>query len=69
MKHPVYARYLEFDDVVLDLTSLIFLEFDNAQNEEYIIFMNVKKAFYKNFHITCDLSLETLTVLVYGSNH
>ncbi|QCF61075.2 ac57 [Troides aeacus nucleopolyhedrovirus] len=65
MKHPVYARYLEFDHVVLDLTSLIFLEFDNAQNEEYIIFMNVKKAFYKNFHITCDLSLETLTVLVY----
>nr|WRK23028.1 hypothetical protein [Bombyx mori nucleopolyhedrovirus]WRK23718.1 hypothetical protein [Bombyx mori nucleopolyhedrovirus] len=65
MKLPVYAKYLEFDDVVLDLTSLTFLEFDNDQNEEYIIFMNVKRAFYKNFHITCDLSLETLTVLVY----
>ncbi|AGA16209.1 hypothetical protein [Thysanoplusia orichalcea nucleopolyhedrovirus] len=65
MKHPVYARYLEFDNVVLDLTDLSYLKFDNTQCEEYIIFMNVKKAFYKNFHMVCDLSLETLTMLVY----
>ncbi|USC25906.1 hypothetical protein [Palpita vitrealis nucleopolyhedrovirus] len=64
MKRSITAMYLEFDDVVLDLTDLNNLH-DSSKKEEYIIFMNVKKSFYKNFYLTCDLSLETLTVLVY----
>ncbi|AOT85552.1 cyun94 [Cyclophragma undans nucleopolyhedrovirus] len=69
MKQPVFAKYLEFDNVVLDLTGVVTVQSPSllqaAAAEEYIIFLNVKKAFYKNFHLRCDLSLETLTLLVY----
>nr|AFS51973.1 DekiORF96 [Dendrolimus kikuchii nucleopolyhedrovirus] len=66
MKRPAFAKYLEFDDVVLDLTDVVVVQAPLWQiAEEYIIFMNVKKAFYKNFNLKCDLSLETLTLFVY----
>jgi hypothetical protein len=29
------------------------------------VFLNVKRAFYKNFNLTCDMSLETLALYVY----
>lgn len=66
MKQPVYAKYLEFDNIILDLTDVVIKQnYNESENTEYIIFMNVKKAFYKNFYLKCDLSLETLTVFIY----
>ncbi|AAK85616.1 hypothetical protein [Epiphyas postvittana nucleopolyhedrovirus] len=59
-----HARRVEFDNVTLDLSKVVFTT-DEATNEEYIVFLNVKRAFYKNFHVTCDMSLETLALYVY----
>ncbi|AKN81054.1 hypothetical protein [Lonomia obliqua multiple nucleopolyhedrovirus] len=67
MIQPIYAKYLEFDNVILDLTNVVIEDCDDdTNNEEYIIFMNVKGAFYKNFHFICDLSLESLTLFIYN---
>lgn len=61
------TRYLEFENVSVDLRHVSFTR--NTQcpgdNKRYIIFLNVKKAFYSNFEIESDLSLETLTMYIY----
>ncbi|AJD09253.1 hypothetical protein [Condylorrhiza vestigialis mutiple nucleopolyhedrovirus] len=65
MLHPIVARRLDFDNVTLDLNHVTFNTDHNDNNENYIVFLNVKRAFYKNFHLTCDMSLETLSMYVY----
>ncbi|ANF29731.1 ORF-83 [Catopsilia pomona nucleopolyhedrovirus] len=68
MIQSVYAKYLEFDGVVLDLRNVIIEQDCNDsddKNENYIIFMNIKKAIYKNFCLRCNMSLETLTVYIF----
>nr|ALR70537.1 hypothetical protein AGNV_104 [Anticarsia gemmatalis multiple nucleopolyhedrovirus]ALR70694.1 hypothetical protein AGNV_104 [Anticarsia gemmatalis multiple nucleopolyhedrovirus]ALR71166.1 hypothetical protein AGNV_104 [Anticarsia gemmatalis multiple nucleopolyhedrovirus]ALR71794.1 hypothetical protein AGNV_104 [Anticarsia gemmatalis multiple nucleopolyhedrovirus]ALR72108.1 hypothetical protein AGNV_104 [Anticarsia gemmatalis multiple nucleopolyhedrovirus] len=65
MLHPIVARRLEFDNVILDLNHVAFNTDHNKNNEDYIVFLNVKRAFYKNFNLTCDMSLETLALYVY----
>nr|QNN89412.1 ORF93 [Spilarctia obliqua nucleopolyhedrovirus] len=59
----LHARRLEFDNVILDLSQL---ELNDGQPENhYIVFLNVKRAFYKNFIVSCDMSLETFALHVY----
>ncbi|AXS67709.1 ac57-like protein [Cryptophlebia peltastica nucleopolyhedrovirus] len=61
------ARFLEFEEVCIDLRNVHF-SFDQdhqSNNKTFIIFMNVKQAFYSNFKIKTDLSLETLTYYIY----
>lgn len=66
MKSSINAKCLEFDNIVIDLTDVKFEENCNdSELEEYIIFMIIKNTVYKNFHIKCDLSLETFAVFVY----
>ncbi|BBD51462.1 hypothetical protein [Samia ricini nucleopolyhedrovirus] len=64
MLYSVHARRLEFDDVVLDLSRVVFTV-DPGGNEEYIVFLNLKRAFFKNFIVACDMSLETLALHLY----
>ncbi|QYC92747.1 AC57 [Trabala vishnou gigantina nucleopolyhedrovirus] len=62
----INKKFLEFKDIGLDLRHAKFPCSDNdSQNNEYIIFLNVCKAFFCNFKIVCDLSLETLAIFVY----
>ncbi|QDL57048.1 hypothetical protein QKQ66_gp102 [Dione juno nucleopolyhedrovirus] len=68
MYHSVHAKRLEFDGVALDLSRVELTDPDepaSAPTENYIVFLNVKRAFYKNFHISCDMSLETLALHLY----
>ncbi|AIU41283.1 ac57 [Sucra jujuba nucleopolyhedrovirus] len=63
----INVRFLEFGGVSLDLRHVNFPvdKRDDSQNNEYIIFLNVCKAFYANFKIVSDLSLETLCHFIY----
>nr|AJR20335.1 orf-59 protein [Lymantria dispar multiple nucleopolyhedrovirus]AMO27559.1 hypothetical protein [Lymantria dispar multiple nucleopolyhedrovirus]AQQ80082.1 hypothetical protein [Lymantria dispar multiple nucleopolyhedrovirus] len=66
----VAARYLEFGGVALDLRHVVFSRAaDEAQNADYIIFLNVKKAMFANFNLVSDLSLESLALFVYENLH
>lgn len=67
LRQTVSLKRLEFDDIILDLTNIMVVEkdCDPTKCEEYIIFMNIKEAFYVNFHLVCDLSLESLTLFIY----
>nr|UIX56220.1 HycuOrf-93 hypothetical protein [Hyphantria cunea nucleopolyhedrovirus]UIX56365.1 HycuOrf-93 hypothetical protein [Hyphantria cunea nucleopolyhedrovirus] len=58
----VHAKRLEFDKVILDLSQL---ELGGPPENHYIVFLNVKRAFYKNFNVSCDMSLETFALHVY----
>lgn len=62
MIHSVHAKRLEFDNVILDLNQV---QWYGPFTESYIIFLNVKCAFYKNFHVSCNMSMETLALHVY----
>jgi Nucleopolyhedrovirus protein of unknown function (DUF918) len=61
----INVKYLEFAEVCLDLRHVHFSKNENENNSEYIIFLNVYKAFYSNFNIVCDLSLESLCEYIY----
>ncbi|AUF81572.1 ac57 [Malacosoma neustria nucleopolyhedrovirus] len=67
MMSSLSFRLIEFENVCIDLRYLTFSKDDDCidNNKEYIIFLNVKKAFYSNFNITTDMSLETLTMYIY----
>jgi hypothetical protein len=67
MASSLSFRLIEFENVCIDLRYLTFSKDDDCidNNKDYIIFLNVKRAFYSNFHITTDMSLETLTMYVY----
>ncbi|AVA31177.1 ac57 [Oxyplax ochracea nucleopolyhedrovirus] len=67
IKQPVCAKRVEFDDVILDLTDLIFEQSEDDNDEHYIIFLNIKKAFYKHFYLKCNMSLETLTLYIFNN--
>ncbi|AGR56798.1 ac57 [Hemileuca sp. nucleopolyhedrovirus] len=63
----VNVKYLEFGGTSLDLRHVSFphCNKNEANNNEYIVFLNVKKAFFRNFKIISDLSLESLTYYIY----
>ncbi|QEI03599.1 hypothetical protein [Rachiplusia nu nucleopolyhedrovirus] len=77
------ARFLEFEQVCLDLRYVTFMQdfyldsryiccYNNSPavnnvTSEYIIFLNVHKAIFCNFKISSDMSLETLTEYVYDN--
>ncbi|AWW14404.1 hypothetical protein KM620_gp044 [Hyposidra talaca nucleopolyhedrovirus] len=64
----INAKYLEFDGVCLDLRHVTFScnpEINHPDNREFIVFLNVCKAFFCNFKIVSDLSLETLSLFIY----
>ncbi|QWO71581.1 AC57-like protein [Orgyia pseudotsugata single capsid nuclopolyhedrovirus] len=61
----INVKYLEFGEVSLDLRHVKFPAIEDKANSEYIIFLNVNKAFFSNFKIVCDLSLETLCQFIY----
>ncbi|QHB21694.1 ac57 [Artaxa digramma nucleopolyhedrovirus] len=66
MSSTVNVKFIEFGGVGLDLRHLNYsVSSVGADNREYIIFLNVNKAFYINFNIVCDMSLETLTHYIY----
>lgn len=62
MIQSVHAKRLEFDNVILDLSHL---QLHGPPEERYIVFLNVKRAFYKNFCVECDMSLETFALHLY----
>ncbi|AKN80632.1 hypothetical protein [Perigonia lusca single nucleopolyhedrovirus] len=48
------------------------IDTDNDENDfdnlcEYIVFLNVKEAFFVNFNVVSDMSLETLTMHIYDN--
>nr|WUR10803.1 hp [Calliteara abietis nucleopolyhedrovirus] len=59
------VKYLEFGDVSLDLRHVAFPCSAPDDGSEFIVFLNVHKAFFSNFKLVCDLSLETLTQYIY----
>ncbi|AHH82629.1 ORF-40 [Buzura suppressaria nucleopolyhedrovirus] len=64
----INVKYLEFGEVCLDLRHVRFSrnpQDDHPDNKEFIVFLNVYKAFFCNFKIVSDLSLETLTHFIY----
>ncbi|ABF47386.1 ac57-like protein [Clanis bilineata nucleopolyhedrovirus] len=62
----INQKYLEFDNISVDLRHVHFPRaIDEAENLEYIVFLNVKRAMYCNFKITTDMSLETLAMHIY----
>ncbi|AGR57129.1 hypothetical protein [Choristoneura rosaceana nucleopolyhedrovirus] len=62
MIQSVHAKRLEFDNVILDLSQV---ELNGPPEHNYIVFLNVKRAFYKNFCVACDMSLETFALHLY----
>ncbi|AAP29839.1 unknown [Choristoneura fumiferana multiple nucleopolyhedrovirus] len=64
MIQSTHARRLEFDNVILDLSQV---ELNGAAEHSYVVFLNVKRAFYKNFCVACDMSLETLALHLYNN--
>lgn len=60
----ISGRYLEFAGVSLDLRQVNFSTTPDA-NKNYILFLNVKRAMYRNFSVWSDLSLESLALFVY----
>lgn len=62
----INQKYLEFDNISVDLRNVHFTRaIDEAENLEYIVFLNVKRAMYCNFKIITDMSLETLAMHIY----
>ncbi|ABI35726.1 hypothetical protein [Ectropis obliqua nucleopolyhedrovirus] len=60
------VKFLEFGGVCLDLRHVTFPRNECEEgNSEYIVFINVYKAFYSNFKFVCNYSLETLAVFIY----
>ncbi|AKC91714.1 ac57 [Lambdina fiscellaria nucleopolyhedrovirus] len=59
------VRCVEFAGVCLDLRHVKFSTSGANCDREYIIFLNVKRAIYRNFKITSDMSLETLALYIY----
>ncbi|AUV65376.1 hypothetical protein [Alphabaculovirus myunipunctae] len=64
MSCSVSSRYLEFDQVTVDLRHVTFSA-DGLNDNEYIIFLNVHKAIFTNFKIFTDLSLESIAELLF----
>jgi hypothetical protein len=53
------VRFLEFDDVRVDLSHIHFPKHvDREHNNIYIIFINIKHALFTNFQVITQLSLE-----------
>ncbi|ABY65761.1 hypothetical protein [Orgyia leucostigma nucleopolyhedrovirus] len=68
----INVKYLEFGEVSLDLRHVRFPvseEGDLDANAEFIIFLNIQKAFFSNFKIITDLSLESLCQFIYYNAH
>ncbi|AJD80739.1 hypothetical protein [Pseudoplusia includens SNPV IE] len=66
------ARFLEFEQVCIDLRYVTFVddiscEINDSRAQDYIIFLNVKKAMFCNFNIKTDMSLETLAEYIYDN--
>ncbi|UZE89794.1 hypothetical protein [Parapoynx stagnalis nucleopolyhedrovirus] len=55
------VRFLEFDDVRVDLSHIRFPEnIDHKYNNIYIIFINIKHVLFTNFQLITELSLENI---------
>ncbi|ACO53483.1 unknown [Euproctis pseudoconspersa nucleopolyhedrovirus] len=62
----VNVKYVEFGGISLDLRHVNYpISPNKFQNNNYIVFLNVNKAFYTNFDVVTDMSLETLTHYIY----
>lgn len=61
MLSSVGSRLLEHDGYCLDLRDVPL----EGSTSEYIIFLNVKRAFFSNFHVLSDLSLESLALHIF----
>lgn len=60
------ARYLEFDNVRVDLSNICFtLNSNRDKNNIYIIFINVKHVLFTNFQLITDLSLENVATKIF----
>ncbi|AGE89902.1 hypothetical protein SlsnVgp047 [Spodoptera littoralis nucleopolyhedrovirus] len=60
------ARYLERDGYAIDLRQVPYEQIENCSKcEEYIIFLNVKLAFFCNFHVRSSMSLESISLYTF----
>ncbi|AHN05426.1 ORF50 [Helicoverpa armigera SNPV] len=63
------ARYIERDQCSIDMRHIRVSCDQNNQsnNADYIIFLMVKRAFYQNFQLTTDMSMESLTLYLFDN--